>query len=106
MYFPFNIYGNRAVYVYVFKYIFSQFGSTLLIKGTSKKSKKIQPKQNPNESNSTMVVSNFSEDLRIDPNSNMPMDNILRTVGEKGPKLWLLKLVSVTFYQTFNFFSK
>ena len=50
-----------------------------------------------------MVVSNFSENLRINPNSNMPMDNILRTVGEKGPKLWLLKLVSVTFYQTFNF---
>ena len=71
-----------------------------------KKNKKIQPKQNPNKSDSTMVVSNFSEDLRINPNSNMPMDNILRTIGEKGPKLWLLKLVSVTFYQTFNFFSK
>ena len=49
-----------------------------------KKNKKFQTKQNPNKSDCAMVVSDFSENLRINPNSNVPMNNIFRTVGGTG----------------------
>ena len=63
--------------VYIFAICFHFVGQRY----KEKKNKEFRTKQNPNKSDSAMVVCNFSENLRINPNSNMPMENILRTVG-------------------------